>query len=148
MPAVWSEEKKRRGPVSISSAHLPDYLRRCRTLQDVAKFREGVSKNLTEGKKTDAHWRRLWQDLPLSDGDRSFNAGMRVVALNLKIIKTNLVIYPVLVLRSITSFGNARGSRVSWRCVCSHMVAVKAGFTARPDKIADFEIALLRHHVH
>ncbi|MDU1787669.1 MAG: hypothetical protein E6806_17860 [Escherichia coli] len=32
-------------------------------LQDVAKFREGVSKNLTEGKKTDAHWRRLWQDV-------------------------------------------------------------------------------------
>ncbi|WP_213045770.1 hypothetical protein, partial [Escherichia coli] len=36
-PAVWSEEKKRRGPVSISSAHLPDYLRRCRRLQNFGK---------------------------------------------------------------------------------------------------------------
>ncbi|OEB95399.1 hypothetical protein AP216_03285, partial [Escherichia coli] len=49
------------GKTSIFSHPVYLFLREF-SLQD---FRggSGVSKNLTEGKKTDAHWRRLWQDV-------------------------------------------------------------------------------------
>ncbi|NYY74529.1 hypothetical protein DMH88_10730 [Escherichia coli] len=60
MPAVWSEgEKKTRASFYFFGASSGLFT----PLQDVAKFREGVSKEFNRGKKTDAHWRRLWQDV-------------------------------------------------------------------------------------
>ena len=114
-------------------------------LQAFAFFPEDAPENGTADKKNRRAKAPVMSRFTASDSDGRFDARMRVVALNLKIIKA------VIEDRFRFAFDNQLRQRARFTSELTmrlfHMIAVKMGVPTCPDEITHFQVALLRHHV-